>query len=66
MKLKKDVNMVILRVRSVLNEKINQELSELEMKNAKFNAKVIEDEEFNLNGKSHVEFAISTYLIPCF
>ncbi|MGN1327498.1 MAG: DNA repair protein RecN [Clostridia bacterium] len=46
----------------ILNEKINQELSELEMKNARFNAKVIEDEEFNLNGKSHIEFAISTNL----
>ena len=39
---------------------INRELSELEMKNAKFNAKVIEDNEFNINGKSHVEFLIST------
>ena len=46
----------------ILNEKINQELSELEMKNAKFNAKVIDDEEFNLNGKSHVEFVIVTNL----
>ena len=44
----------------VLNEMINRELSELEMKNAKFNAKVIEDNEFNINGKSHVEFLIST------
>ena len=46
----------------ILNEKINQELSELEMKNAKFNAKVIDDDEFNLNGKSHVEFVIVTNL----
>ena len=46
----------------ILNEKINQELTELEMKNARFNAKVIEDEEFNLNGKSHVEFVIATNL----
>lgn len=46
----------------ILNEKINQELSELEMKNARFNAKVIDDEEFNLNGKSHVEFVIATNL----
>ena len=46
----------------ILNEKINQELSELEMKNARFNAKVIDDEEFNLNGKSHVEFIIATNL----
>lgn len=46
----------------ILNEKINKELAELEMKNAKFNAKVIEDEEFTCNGKSHVEFVITTNL----
>lgn len=46
----------------ILNEKINQELAELEMKNARFNAKVIEDEKFNFNGKSHVEFVITTNL----
>ncbi len=43
-----------------LNDLINNELSQLEMKNAKFNAKVIEDNEFNINGKSHVEFLIRT------
>ncbi len=43
-----------------LNEKINAELNDLEMKNAKFNAKIIEDEIFSKNGKSHVEFLIST------
>lgn len=32
------------------------------MKNAKFNAKVIEDEEFSDSGKSHVEFVITTNL----
>ena len=32
------------------------------MKNAKFNAKVIEDEKFSYNGKSHVEFVITTNL----
>lgn len=46
----------------ILNEKINKELEELEMKNAKFNAKVIEDEEFSDSGKSHVEFVITTNL----
>lgn len=46
----------------ILNEKINIELHDLEMKNAEFNAKVIEDEEFNINGKSHVEFVITTNL----
>lgn len=46
----------------VLNEKINNELKELEMKNARFNAKVIKDETFSYNGNSHVEFVISTNL----
>ena len=44
----------------ILNEKINHELSELEMKNARFNAKIIQDADFNTNGKSHVEFVIAT------
>ncbi len=47
---------------TTLSEKINQELTELEMKNAKFNAKIIEDEDFSTNGKSHVEFVITTNL----
>lgn len=46
----------------ILNEKINKELAELEMKNARFNAKVIEDEKFTSNGKSYVEFVITTNL----
>ena len=43
-------------------QKINEELVQLEMKNARFNAKVIEDGEFSINGKSHVEFVITTNL----
>ena len=46
----------------VLNEKINNELKELEMKNARFMANVIEDEEFSMSGKSHTEFMIATNL----
>ena len=46
----------------ILNEKINNELKELEMKNARFMASVIEDEEFSMNGKSHTEFMIATNL----
>lgn len=46
----------------ILNEKINNELKELEMKNARFIASVIEDEEFSMNGKSHTEFMIATNL----
>ena len=46
----------------VLNEKIKNELKELEMKNARFMANVIEDEEFSMSGKSHTEFMIATNL----
>ena len=46
----------------ILNEKINKELEQLEMKNARFNAKIINDDEFSINGKSHVEFVITTNL----
>lgn len=46
----------------ILNGKINNELKELEMKNARFTASVIEDEEFSMNGKSHTEFMIATNL----
>ena len=46
----------------ILNDKINQELAQLEMKNARFNAKIIEDKEFSPSGKSHVEFVITTNL----
>ena len=46
----------------ILNDKINQELAQLEMKDARFNAKIIEDKEFSPSGKSHVEFVITTNL----
>ena len=46
----------------ILNEKINVELEQLDMKNARFNAKIIDDNEFGINGKCHVEFVISTNL----
>ena len=44
----------------ILNEKINSELTDLEMNNARFFAKVIDDVDFTKNGKCHVEFLIST------
>lgn len=45
-----------------LSEKINKELYELEMKNAKFETsiKLIENKEFNKNGLNEVEFMITT------
>ena len=57
-------NITELRKQSAvtLNSKINQELTELEMKNAKFNAKIIETDNFNNFGKSYVEFVITTNL----
>ena len=43
-----------------LNEKINKQLYDLDMKNAKFNANIVKEEEFSINGLSHIEFMIST------
>ena len=43
-----------------LNNKINIELNDLDMKNAKFNAAIIKDTEFTEYGLGHVEFMITT------
>ena len=48
------------KYRIKLNEKINKELMDLEMQNARFNAKQFIDSEYSLNGKSHIEFLITT------
>ncbi|MDD3303764.1 MAG: DNA repair protein RecN [Clostridia bacterium] len=45
---------------SVLEEKINQELFELEMKNAKFSVCLTLEDSFNKNGLNKVEFLVST------
>lgn len=47
---------------NILNAKINKELMELEMKNARFNAKIIESDNYTNYGKSYVEFVITTNL----
>ena len=44
----------------ILDEKINRELIDLEMNNAKFFAEIVNDNEFFRSGKCHVEFLIST------
>ena len=46
----------------ILNEKINKELKDLEMKNARFNVSIKYDEnnEFNENGLNDIEFMIAT------
>lgn len=41
-------------------KQINEELQDLEMKNAKFYVQIKEREEFNINGKDNIEFLIST------
>ena len=43
-----------------LNERINKELYELDMKSAKFSANITQDSEFTENGLSHIEFMITT------
>lgn len=45
-----------------LNEKINSELKDLDMFNAKFNAKIVAESSFTENGLSHIEFMITTNL----
>ena len=43
-----------------MEEKINRELDDLEMKNAKFKVEIIKQEGFNINGQDQVEFLICT------
>ena len=45
-----------------LSNKINQELKELEMKNAKIHVRVEKQEEYNKEGKDNVAFYIQTNL----
>ena len=44
----------------ILEKRINQELKELEMKNAKFKVNIEDTSNFNLNGKNKVEFLVAT------
>lgn len=44
----------------VLSQKINEQLQELEMINAKFEVQILEEDEFNENGIDNVEFMICT------
>ena len=61
LKLSENMNKIRTKKAKELSEKINTELQELEMKNAKFNAKVqLNKEEFNKNGLDTVEFLIAT------
>ena len=43
-----------------MEEKINNELDDLEMKNARFKVNIVKQEEFNIYGQDSVEFLICT------
>lgn len=58
--LAKQMNEIRIIKGKELAEKINNELQELEMKNARFEVEVASQEEFNKNGLDAVEFLIST------
>ena len=45
---------------TILSEKINKELVQLEMKNARFNIKIEINNQYNVNGFNNVEFFITT------
>lgn len=54
------MNEIRIKYSIKLSDKINKELQELEMKNAKFEVSIILESEFNKNGLNTVEFVIST------
>ena len=62
LKLSKEMHKIRTNKAKELSEKINTELQDLEMKNAKFNVSVElnKENEFNKNGLNLVEFLIST------
>ena len=62
LELAKEMNSVRTKYGEILSKKINKELKELEMKNARFNIKIDfqNDNKFNSNGLDKVEFVIST------
>ena len=62
LELAKEMNTIRVKYGEILSKKINKELKELEMKNARFNIKIDfqNDNKFNSNGLDKVEFVIST------
>ena len=56
------MNLIRNKYAKKLSEEINNNLKDLEMKNAKFNIKIdfSEDLNFNCNGLDKIEFMIST------
>lgn len=54
------INKIRIEGANKLNTKINEQLKDLEMKNANFIVKIKQDNNFNENGKDDVEFMICT------
>ena len=54
------MNIIRVEVARELDEKITQELVDLEMKNAKFKANIEQSEDFTKNGLDKIEFLIAT------
>ncbi len=54
------MNNIRIEYARILSEKINKELKDLEMPNAKFSVKIEQQESYNTNGNSKVQFEICT------
>ena len=54
------MNKIRVSKSEILNSKINEELKDLEMKNAKFVVNINKSEEYNENGTDDIEFMICT------
>lgn len=59
-KLAKQMHELRKKYAQKMSNEINDELQDLEMKNAKFYVSIINREEYNANGKDNIEFMIST------
>ena len=59
-KLADEMSRIRTEYADVLSNRINKELSDLEMKNARFSVSIEQEEKFNVNGLDRVEFMIST------
>ena len=55
-----EMNKIRIEYAEILSNKINKELADLEMKNARFSVSIKQEEKFNTNGLDNVEFMIST------
>lgn len=60
--LSQKMNMIRLNFANILSNKVNSELQDLELANARFSIKIDQSETFNKYGKDDVKFLISTNL----